>query len=345
MSVVNITNIKCLKTTSQFQEPYTFEITFECLSELSDDLEFKLIYVGSADDENLDQELDSILVGPVPVGVNQFTFDTDPPDVSKIPEDDILGVTVVLLTCSYKNKEFVRVGYYVNNEYLEEELKENPPEKPILSKIYRIILADKPRVTRFPINWDNPENETSPAPTTIQHEEGFSNISGESTSKESPTSAETGEELTVNSVISEGGKNSDPDNMDSFIVNDSGDENMADEDIIEEDDEEDAAEEDVEEDEEEDDDDEEDEDEENENEVDLDKYESMDDAECEDSSVEEIEINNEDSNENTNPKVDSPLKAGKDQLKEHKKLEEIDHVIPNSTNKNQGTKLVSTDST
>ncbi|OLY83836.1 Histone chaperone asf1 [Smittium mucronatum] len=99
---------------------------------------------------------------------------TDPPDVSKIPEDEILGVTVVLLTCSYKNKEFVRVGYYVNNEYLEEELKENPPEKPILSKIFRIILADKPRVTRFPINWENPEEETSTAQGTEQHEEGFS---------------------------------------------------------------------------------------------------------------------------------------------------------------------------
>ncbi|OMJ21861.1 Histone chaperone ASF1 [Smittium culicis] len=315
------------------------------------DLEFKLIYVGSADDENLDQELDSILVGPVPVGVNQFTFDTDPPDVSKIPEDDILGVTVVLLTCSYKNKEFVRVGYYVNNEYLEEELKENPPEKPILSKIYRIILADKPRVTRFPINWDNPEKETSPASTTIQHEEGFSIIPGDSTSKEPPAIAETGEALADNSVTAEGSKKPDPDSMDSFIVNDSGDENMAEEDIIEEDEEDDVAEDedvaeedDVEEDEEEEDDDDEDE-EENENEVDLDKYESMDDAECEDSSVEEIEINNEDSNENTNPKVDSPLKVDKDQLKEHKKLKGIDNAVPNSTNRNQGTELVSADST
>ncbi|PVZ99558.1 hypothetical protein BB558_004486 [Smittium angustum] len=153
MSVVNITNINVLQTTCQFQQPYMFEITFECLSELSDDLEFKLIYVGSADDEKLDQELDSILVGPVPVGINRFVFETDPPDISKIPEEELLGVTVVLLTCSYKNKEFVRVGYYVNNEYIEEELKENPPEKPIIEKIHRIILADKPRVTRFPINW------------------------------------------------------------------------------------------------------------------------------------------------------------------------------------------------
>ncbi|PVV04607.1 hypothetical protein BB560_000894 [Smittium megazygosporum] len=164
MSVVNITNINVLQTCAQFQEPYKFEITFECLSELDDDLEFKLIYVGSADDEKLDQELDSILVGPVPVGVNRFVFETDPPDVSKIPEEELLGITVVLLTCSYKNKEFVRVGYYVNNEYNTEELRETPPERPVLEKIYREILANKPRVTRFPINWDNPEVGIEPQP-------------------------------------------------------------------------------------------------------------------------------------------------------------------------------------
>lgn len=33
-------------------------------------------------------------------------------------------------------QEFIRVGYYVNNEYpeAEEQLREEPPEKPILEK-------------------------------------------------------------------------------------------------------------------------------------------------------------------------------------------------------------------
>lgn len=76
------------------------------------------------------------------------------PNPTLIPDTDILGVTVVLLTCSYMDKEFVRVGYYVNNEYLEEELKENPPLKPQFDKLHRSILADKPRVTRFTVPWD-----------------------------------------------------------------------------------------------------------------------------------------------------------------------------------------------
>ena len=44
---------------------------------------------------------------------------TPPPDVRRIPEDDILGATVVMVTCSYKSNEFVRVGYWVANTYTE----------------------------------------------------------------------------------------------------------------------------------------------------------------------------------------------------------------------------------
>ena len=100
-----------------------------------------------------DQELDSLLVGPIPVGVNKFIFEADPPDLKRIPTSEILGVTVILLSCSYDSREFVRVGYYVNNEYDSEELSNEPPAKPIIERIRRNILAEKPRVTRFAIKW------------------------------------------------------------------------------------------------------------------------------------------------------------------------------------------------
>ncbi|KAJ2704740.1 Histone chaperone asf1 [Coemansia sp. IMI 203386] len=156
MSVVKITNVNILEPESHFLASYKFEITFECLSQLDDDLEFKLIYVSSPENKKLDQELDSLLVGPVPVGVNKFVFEADAPKVDRIPKEDIVGVTVILLSCSYKEKEFVRIGYYVDNVYTDEELQANPPEVPLLDRIFRRILADKPRVTRFPINWDDP---------------------------------------------------------------------------------------------------------------------------------------------------------------------------------------------
>ncbi|KAF1811357.1 histone deposition protein Asf1 [Eremomyces bilateralis CBS 781.70] len=155
MSVVSLLNVKICNNPATFTSPYQFEITFECLENLREDLEWKLTYVGSATSSEHDQELDSLLVGPVPIGVNKFIFQADPPDLSRIPSSELLGVTVILLTCSYDGREFVRVGYYVNNQYPDQfpELQADPPAKPIIEKIERNILADKPRVTRFAIKW------------------------------------------------------------------------------------------------------------------------------------------------------------------------------------------------
>jgi len=74
--------------------------------------------------------------------------------VEKIPKDDLLGVTVVILSCYYREKEFVRIGYYVNNEYDDPELRDNPPEVPDLTRVVRTVLDTKPRVTRYEVEWD-----------------------------------------------------------------------------------------------------------------------------------------------------------------------------------------------
>ncbi|KAI5917414.1 ASF1 like histone chaperone-domain-containing protein [Camillea tinctor] len=155
MSVVSLLGVNVMNNPAKFTDKYEFEITFECLEQLEKDLEWKLTYVGSATSDQYDQELDSLLVGPIPVGVNKFIFEADAPKTNRIPDADILGVTVVLLTCSYDGREFVRVGYYVNNEYETDELNADPPAKPIVEKIRRNVLADKPRVTRFAIKWDS----------------------------------------------------------------------------------------------------------------------------------------------------------------------------------------------
>ncbi|OCT86423.1 hypothetical protein XELAEV_18020106mg [Xenopus laevis] len=106
-----------------FHNPFQFEITFECI-------DGKIIYMGSAESEEYDQVLDSVLVGPVPAGRHMFVFQADAPDCSLIPESDAVGVTVVMIICTYHGQEFIRVGYYVNNEYSDPELRENPPLKP-----------------------------------------------------------------------------------------------------------------------------------------------------------------------------------------------------------------------
>ncbi|KAJ3009046.1 Histone chaperone asf1 [Thoreauomyces humboldtii] len=103
------------------------------------------------------------MVGPVPVGTSKFLLEAPAPDPRKIPDQDIIGVTVILLMCLYREREFLRVGYYINNDYADERLrderaKELKPAKPDLAKMQRSILAEKPRVTRFSIPWDNDES-------------------------------------------------------------------------------------------------------------------------------------------------------------------------------------------
>lgn len=90
-------DITVLSNPAKFTDPYLFRITFECMAPLEEgathslsrararasltlhfcatDLEWKLTYVGSAESESFDQELDTCMVGPVPVGVNSFEFE------------------------------------------------------------------------------------------------------------------------------------------------------------------------------------------------------------------------------------------------------------------------------
>jgi histone chaperone ASF1 len=158
MSVVSLLGVQVKNNPAPFDAPYEFEVTFEAMEPLQKDLEWKLTYVGSATSNEYDQELDSILVGPTPAGINKFAFCADPPNLSRIPNSEIIGVTVILLSCSYDGREFIRVGYYVNNEYTDEALAMEPPAKPVIEKVQRQILAEKPRVTRFQIKWDTEES-------------------------------------------------------------------------------------------------------------------------------------------------------------------------------------------
>ncbi|CAB1344263.1 unnamed protein product [Coregonus sp. 'balchen'] len=142
MAKVQVLNVAVLDNPSPFGNPFQFEITFECMEDLPEET------------EEYDQTLDSVLVGPVPAGRHMFVFQADAPNTGLIPESDAVGVTVALITCTYNGQEFIRIGYYVNNEYTDPELRENPPVKPDYTQLQRNILASNPRVTRFHINWD-----------------------------------------------------------------------------------------------------------------------------------------------------------------------------------------------
>ncbi|KAH0629626.1 hypothetical protein JD844_011846 [Phrynosoma platyrhinos] len=144
MARVSVLGASLLENPSPFGHPLRFQVQFECGEALPHDLEWKIIYVGSAESEEYDQVLDSVLVGPVPAGRHMFLFE-----------------------------EFIRIGYYVNNEYMDPELRENPPIKPDFSQLQRNILASNPRVTRFHINWDSPRDQIDNIENVDPEPDGF----------------------------------------------------------------------------------------------------------------------------------------------------------------------------
>lgn len=100
--MINVTNVEVQAPQAKFTDPFAFDISFECIGPLKEgmvaiffflfsvfsplcyasllmyililDLEWNIIYVGSAESAQYDQKLESILVGPIPVGNNRFTF-------------------------------------------------------------------------------------------------------------------------------------------------------------------------------------------------------------------------------------------------------------------------------
>eukprot|EP00914_Ancora_sagittata_P031611 GHVO01064067.1.p1 GENE.GHVO01064067.1~~GHVO01064067.1.p1 ORF type:complete len:188 (+),score=31.42 GHVO01064067.1:40-603(+) len=152
----------------------SFEVRFECLEPLQDFLQWKLVYVGSAEDKTHDQELDVIELGPVQRGTMKFIFTAAAPNFQKLPVDEIQGITVVLLTGSYRGQEFIRIGWYVENLFVDAEgvrgiippseyghFEEEVQRKFLLSNMTRYILSDAPRVTRFNIDWEMPSSTSA----------------------------------------------------------------------------------------------------------------------------------------------------------------------------------------
>lgn len=64
------------------------------------------------------------------------------------------------------------MGYYVNNDYDNEQLREEPPQKVLIDRVQRNILSDKPRVTKFPINFHPENNESSEQTPPLDHGTG-----------------------------------------------------------------------------------------------------------------------------------------------------------------------------
>lgn len=83
MAECNITSVQVLNNPAPFTDPIVLEVQYECLSSLKEDLEWRVVYVGSAEGNQYDQVLDSAMVGPVQQGLFKFRMEAPAPDPSK----------------------------------------------------------------------------------------------------------------------------------------------------------------------------------------------------------------------------------------------------------------------
>lgn len=193
VSILNVTNIVIHQNVSSIKDNLVMDILFECEHDLSDEVEWSVTYVGSSITDRYDQVLTEVVnEHPITKGKHQIRLDCSAPDLTKVPENDRLGTSVLSVRGKYRGQEFIHAGYYIKNEYpasevkliqewnqaeekflaqlekkFEREEEEETKEEVLvvmplvqIDKLQRVFLNDKPpRVTRHPIEWFTAEEQ------------------------------------------------------------------------------------------------------------------------------------------------------------------------------------------
>ncbi|CAD5214583.1 unnamed protein product [Bursaphelenchus xylophilus] len=161
-SRVQLLSVQPLNTPSPINTPVSLKITFEVYEDLADPVDWEMLFAWDGDEEH-DLILETVEVGPIKAGKHQFIFEADPPDYTKVHDEDLTDVSVLFLRCKYHDQLFSKVAFFVSHTYVDEELINEPPLKPILEKLERKIHLEDLRVTHYPIKW-NEQDELVPPP-------------------------------------------------------------------------------------------------------------------------------------------------------------------------------------
>uniref|UniRef100_A0A0N4ZMR6 Histone chaperone asf1 n=1 Tax=Parastrongyloides trichosuri TaxID=131310 RepID=A0A0N4ZMR6_PARTI len=168
-SLISVTSVELTNNPAPFNDKLHFSITFNCVEAINKPLSFDIVYIGCPNDTEHDQVLDTITVPEVTVGNHTVTVEVDPPVADKIPKDDFVGVTAIMLKAFYNGQLFNKISWYCVIEYTDPELMENKPENPIIEKLQRRVIFDEPRNVIYNIKWH--ENDVDEEPTNTEEVE------------------------------------------------------------------------------------------------------------------------------------------------------------------------------
>ena len=143
MAQVHINNIVVGNNPAKVTDPFLFSITFECFSALPGTLDWKIIYIGSPNNPDCDQMIDTFDMDNLAPGVMEFTVDSNCPNFNLIPQDEIVGnnalIQVQLLSSfpfSMKSKSFSDAATTCETNTIKASLN-------LLKMLYFLISDDK----------------------------------------------------------------------------------------------------------------------------------------------------------------------------------------------------------
>ncbi|KEG09709.1 anti-silencing protein ASF 1 [Trypanosoma grayi] len=153
--IVQLLEIELLgENPTSYTQPMRWRMRLEALQALEEPISVAFVWVGSASSPDHDQVLDTFDVGPLAMGATEFTMECDPPQVELVPPQDVLGVTILVISFQYRGQEFLRVGYYTQVAYFDAYLNQCPPQLPQGDLLGRFVAMPRPTVTVTPIAWD-----------------------------------------------------------------------------------------------------------------------------------------------------------------------------------------------
>ena len=149
MYPIEIIYIKVLNNFCNINSLFIFEVLYEIKYTLETDFQINAIYITSPLEKKNDQELELFTLPSKKIGKFKVILKIQPPNYNNFKLEELMEVTVILLTVSYQKNELIRIGYYLNNEIVFEK-EADQKNSFIKENILRKILSDKPRITYFP---------------------------------------------------------------------------------------------------------------------------------------------------------------------------------------------------
>lgn len=138
--------IEVEKKVCNISDPFEFKVTFDCLSDIAEGtVEWKIVYVSCPDDRTFDQILLCKNYGAFPEGTHTITLKSEPLNMKLIPQEQLEGISFVLLTGIKQEESYYQTVFTVDNNYVNVSEKIDSPK----IKLQRTILTRSQKVFFF----------------------------------------------------------------------------------------------------------------------------------------------------------------------------------------------------